>query len=168
MAEPAAQIELLVEQLSAPEADLRAAAAEALCRAAEAARPATVPLLKACGDEDDRVREWAVAALEEFGKPGDNTISQLADLAESSHPLIAYWAVTLLGRSGEEGSAAVPSLIACLDRQRPIEVRQRAAWAIGKIGPAAAGARDALAGVSADSDPRLARLAGEALAAIGG
>ena len=109
-----------------------------------------------------------MAALEEFGKPGDNTISQLADLAESSHPLIAYWAVTLLGRSGEEGSAAVPSLIACLDRNRPIEVRQRAAWAIGKIGPAATGARDALAGVSADSDPRLARLAGEALAAIGG
>jgi HEAT repeat protein len=166
MAEPDDSLALHIEQLSAAESDLRAGAAEALCRAADAARPAIVPLVKACGDEDARVREWAVAALEEIGEPASDTIPALAGLAGSGHPLVAYWAVTLLGRSA--AAEAAPSLTACLDVSCPVEVRQRAAWALGKIGPAAKGAFEALRRAQGDADPRLARLAGEALAAIGG
>ena len=168
MADPANSIPLLVEQLTAAEADVRADAAERLCRAAEAAHSAMLPLVKACGDDDDRVREWAVAALEDLGEPHAEAISPLCDMAASGHPLVAYWAVTLLGRCGAAASSAVPPLIACLDGKGPIEVRQRAAWALGKIGPAAAGARDSLTRARADSDSRLARLAGEAITAIGG
>ena len=166
MAEPADSLTLRAEQLTAAEADLRADAAEALCRAGHAAHSAVVPLVKACGDEDARVREWAVAALEEIGEPASDTIPVLAGLAGSGHPLVAYWAVTLLGRSA--AAEAAPSLTACLDDACPIEVRQRAAWALGKIGPAAKGACEALRHAHGDADPRLARLAGEALAAIGG
>jgi hypothetical protein len=47
-------------------------------------------------------------------------------------------------------------------------VAQRAAWALGKLGPAAAVARERLHGAAQSADPRLASLASEALATIGG
>ena len=164
MPESTPSITSLVERLSGPDAADRAAAAEALCRAGESASPAATALVAACGDDDDGVREWAAAALEELGPPPAEQIADLIPLAAASHPLVAYWAVTLLGRGGEAASSAVSALEACLAPGKAIEVRQRACWALGKIGPAAASARAALAVAAADSDPRLSRLASEALA----
>jgi HEAT repeat protein len=46
-------------------------------------------------------------------------------------------------------------------------VAQRAAWALGKLGPAAAVAQARLRAAAQSADPRLASLAAEALAAIG-
>lgn len=164
MPESTPSIASLVERLSGPDAEDRAAAAEALCRAGESASPAATALVAACGDDDDSVREWAAAALEELGPPPSEQIAELIPLAAASHPLVAYWAVTLLGRGGEAANSAVSALEACLAPGKAIEVRQRACWALGKIGPAAASARAALAVAAADSDPRLSRLASEALA----
>jgi hypothetical protein len=59
----------------------------------------------------------------------------------------------------------VPTLALCLGADDPA-VAERAAWALGKVGPAAAPAREALARAAASAHPRLARLAGEALTAI--
>ena len=90
MSDPAAtDIHGLIEQLGSGDAGRRAEAAEQLCRAGSAAHEASVPLVVACGDGDDRVREWAVAALEELGPPPGGSSSTLADLAASSHPLVA-------------------------------------------------------------------------------
>jgi len=164
MPESTPSIASLVERLSGPDAEARASAAEALCRAGESASSAATALVAACGDDDDGVREWAAAALEELGPPPSEEIADLIPLAAANHPLVAYWAVTLLGRGGEAASSAISTLEACLAPEKAIEVRQRACWALGKIGPAAASARAALAVAAADSDPRLARLAGEALA----
>lgn len=158
----------LVAALAAPSAPARAAAAEALCRAGEEARPAALALVKACGDADDQVREWAVAALEDLGPPPAGGIADLAPLVADRHPLVAYWATTLLGRSGQAAAAATAALAARLDSGGDSAVAERAAWALGKIGAAAASARPALERAAAASDPRLARLAQEALAAIGG
>jgi HEAT repeat protein len=159
-------IPALIEHLSAPDAEARASAAEALCRAGESAASAATALVAACGDEDDRVREWAAAALEDLGPPPGEQIAELTMLAAAKHPLVAYWAVTLLGRGGEGAALAVPALEACLAPGTAIEVRQRACWALGKVGPAAASARAALTAAASDADPRLSRLAGEALAAL--
>ena len=164
MSESTPSIASLVERLSGPDAEDRATAAEALCRAGDSASSAATALVAACGDDDDGVREWAAAALEELGPPPSEQIADLIPFAAASHPLVAYWAVTLLGRGGEAASSAVSILEACLAPEKAIEVRQRACWALGKIGPAAASARAALAVAAADSDPRLSRLAGEALA----
>jgi HEAT repeat protein len=166
MPESTPSIASLVERLSWPDAEARASAAEALCRAGESASSAATALVAACGDDDDGVREWAAAALEELGAPPSEQIAELIPLAAAGHPLVAYWAVTLLGRGGEAASSAVSTLEACLAPGKAIEVRQRACWALGKIGPAAASARAALAVAAADSDPRLSRLAGEALALL--
>ena len=84
-----------------------------------------------------------------------------------SDPLVAYWAITLLGRSGQAAAAATAVLAERLGPAAPLEVAQRAAWALGKIGPAALVASGALQVAATSADPRLARLASEALAAIG-
>lgn len=160
-------IDRLIAALSAADAATRADAAERLCRAGLAAVPAAVPLVKACGDAHDQARDWAVAALEELGSPPPDSIGDLTALVGSGDPLVAYWAATLLGRSGQAAAAATAALGAALDAAGDPAVAERAAWALGKIGPPAASARPALERAASASNPRLARLAQEALASIG-
>jgi HEAT repeat protein len=52
--------------------------------------------------------------------------------------------------------------------EQAMSVRRRAAWALGKIGSSAHGATDALQQATANDDPRLARLARQAIEQIGG
>lgn len=157
----------LIEQLASEDADRRADAAERICREGKSAAAAAVPLVQACGDSDERVREWAVAALEEIGPPPPGSIDRMMEFAGGGEPLSAYWATTLLGRSGKDAAKAVPVLANCIESSADPSVRQRAAWAIGKIGPSASSARAVLERATASDDPRLARLAAEALGAIG-
>jgi HEAT repeat protein len=156
-----------IAKLSAADAATRADAAERLCRAGLDAVPAAVPLVKACGDADDQARDWAVAALEELGSPPPDAIGDLTALVGSGNALVAYWATTLLGRSGQAAAAATGALAAALDSGGDPAVAERAAWALGKVGPRAASARPALERAASASNPRLARLAQEALATIG-
>ncbi len=159
-------IDSLATRLHSAEADERADAAERLCQEGDAAKAAAVPLVRACGDADDRVREWAVAALEGLGAPSPEAIADLAKEARESVPLAAYWAITLLGRAGQAAGATAPVLADCL-ASGDAAVAQRAAWALGKLGPAAAVARDRLEAAAQSTDPRLASLAKQAIEAIG-
>jgi len=168
MSDAATDAEGLAAQLASTELEPRRAAAERLARMGEEAAPAAAALVRACGDADDQVREQVVAALEDLGPPPTSAVATLVGLIDHANPLVAYWATTLLGRSGEDAASAAPALTKCLDSVVDLAVRQRAAWALGKIGPAAATARDALVRASGQTDERLARLASEALAAIGG
>ena len=158
----------LAAQLGSADPGVRGTAAERLAQMAEAAAPAAAQLVRACGDADEQVREQAVAALEDLGPPPAEAIGQLIALVAHADPLVAYWATTLLGRAGEDAASAVPALAGCLASPADLSVKQRAAWALGKIGPLAASARDALNRAAGDADPRLSRLATEALAAISG
>jgi HEAT repeat protein len=169
MSEPSTpEIRALTDQLAAADVEQRAAAAERLAQAGPSAAGAAPQLVRACGDGDERVREWAVAALEDLGPPPRTAIDPLIKLATDPDPLAAYWAITLLGRSGQDASSAVTVLATCVESSSAdLSVRQRAAWALGQIGPAAAAARAALERAAGQQDPRLARLATEALAAIG-
>ena len=156
-----------VNDLNAPEPARRAAAAEHLARLGEGARGAAVPLARAAGDASESVREWAVAALEGVGPPAAEDLTALRQLMlQDATDDAAYWAVTLAGRLGVDASAAVPELIRLLGAADPVAVRQRAAWALGRIGPAAAEAESALRQASDSDDPRLARLASAALEQI--
>ena len=157
----------LSRQLGSTDAEQRATAAELLSRAGEEAAPAAVPLVTACGDADERVREWAVAALEDLGPPPTDSTAPLMKLVSVSDPLTAYWATTLLGRLGQDAAAAVSVLAACVDSAADLSVRQRAAWALGKIGSPAGSVRSTLERAAGQGDARLARLAKEALDAIG-
>ena len=159
---------LLATQLADVDVERRVAAAEKLSQAGKVAAGAAVPLVKACGDTDERVREYAVAALEDLGPPPQDAIASLTALVKEVDPLTAYWAVTLLGRAGQDAETAVAVLADCIDSGADLSVRQRAAWALGKIGPAAKAASEALGRAAGNTDVRLARVAKEAIEAISG
>lgn len=144
----------------------RCQAAEELSRLGEEARPAAVALVRACDDPSEEVREWAVAALEEIGSPFDTDLPALASLLSKGSSDVAYWAATLLGRSKDAAAPAVPALARALATSPHQAVRQRAAWALGAIGPAASAARMDLDQATASADPRLADLARVAIRSI--
>ena len=91
--------------LSATDAGARADAAEALARLGAEAREAAVALVRASGDRDSNVRDWAVAALEELGPPPAADVEPLAALATNPETNIAYWSCTLLGAAQGPGGA---------------------------------------------------------------
>ncbi len=156
----------LIAALQSDATETRLEAAEALCHLGEAARPAAVLLVRAHADESDEVREWVAAALEELGPPDIADTERLAGFALDDNHDVAYWAITLLGRLGESAVPALGQVTRAMSTHVAPAVRQRAAWALGKIGPAASSALDALRTVSTGDDPRLARLAARAISQI--
>lgn len=161
--ESAKSWETWLMQLRSPDAAQRATAAEELSHLGEGAQPAALGLLVACEDEDPTVCEQAISALESLGPPALADLPQILPLTQSSATDVAYWAITLLGRLEAQAKAAVEPLTGCLAPQRPLAVRQRAAWALGRIGYAPAATLTALQQASQDPDPRLSRLALQAM-----
>jgi HEAT repeat protein len=160
--------DLYISQLASNDASEQAEAAEALAQLGPDAQPAALALVRVCGCENDSVREWATSALEGLGAPPQNQLHDLVALVGSKSLDVAYWAVTLLGRLGDAAAPAVPALTDALQGAVEQAVKERAVWALGQIGPAAKPAIPALREAAASKQPRLSRLATEALAAIGG
>jgi HEAT repeat protein len=156
----------LANDLHASDTASQAAAAEALARMGADAAPVAVELVRGCECDDETVRNWCIAALEKMGPPPAAQIPALLQLAKSSRTDIAYWAVTLLGRAGDEAADAVAPLADILAGNADIAVRERAVWALGRIGPTASPALDALRAVATGDEPRLSRLAQSAIDAI--
>jgi len=153
----------LIAALTSSDPIQRSNAAEQLSRRGADAQCAAVALVRACVDETEEVRQWVAAALEELGPPAVSDVGHLTALLDDSSVDVAYWAATLLGRLGTEAAASVFGLTAALSGSAEMAVRQRAAWALGKIGPAAAEALGVLRQTAADDDPRLARLSQRAI-----
>ena len=158
----------LSNQLHGPDPAARLEAAEALARLGDSAQPAAAAaaLVRGCGLDDPAICEWCVAALEELGPPPDDQIAELTDLTGHAADDVAYWAITLLGRAGTSAVGSVGALAEAVSSSRATQVRQRAAWALGELGSAAAEARSALQQAATGDDARLARLAAKALEQI--
>ena len=150
------------EQLQSPDVQQRAAAAEALSLMGPDAGAAAVELVNACADQE-AVREWAVAALEELGPPAAESLERLTALVHADNPLVAYWAITLLGRSESAARSSQDDLAAVLTTSTTINVRERAAWALGKIDANSPTATAALKEAASSSEARLSRIAKAAL-----
>ena len=142
---------------------VRGGAAEQLCQLGDGAAPAAAQLAIATGDEDEAVREWATAALEELGPPPSAQVAALVDVLSAGDSDAGYWAATLLGRLGSEGAPAAAALAVALNGESATNVRERCAWALGKIGAKTDGVTAALREAAACDQPRLARLATQAL-----
>lgn len=158
----------LIASLSSADATTRREAAEAFARLGPDAASAAVPLVKACGDQDEQVRDWAVAALEELETPDSSTTGELQSLVNDESLDVAFWATTLLGRLEHHAAPAVETLAVAVASHPELVVRQRAAWALGKIGAAASAAVPQLEQAASSEDPRLARFATTAIEAIRG
>lgn len=115
---------------------------------------------------DETVRENAVAELEEVGQPPVDSVNDLANLLAHQNADVGYWAATLIGRLGQSAAPATVSLALALEHDGPSNVRQRVAWALGKIGPSAETALPALRTAATSTDARLARLATQAIEEI--
>ncbi|MDX1964247.1 MAG: hypothetical protein SFX18_13925 [Pirellulales bacterium] len=115
----------------------------------------------------ESIREQAVEICEGMQSPPAELAIPLTTYLPTARGDAAYWCVTLLGRLAGESVAAISVLATCLERHELLAVRERAAWALGKIGPAAQKARPSLEKAAAATDPRLSRLAKDALEAIG-
>ena len=146
------------QELQSPNIEQRIVAAEALSQMGPDAAFAAVELVNACADEET-VRDWAVAALEELGPPPPESLEPLAALVSASDSLVAYWAITLLGRSGTTARFGEANLVAALTTSSEVSRRERAAWALGKIGADSAASMHALEQAAISSDARLSRLA---------
>ncbi|MBM4022060.1 MAG: hypothetical protein FJ284_07450 [Planctomycetes bacterium] len=94
---PGPEIARFVTGLTAPDAAVRLDAAAGLARAGRAAAAVAPDLVRACGNTDEQVRDWSVAAVEGLGVPPGDAVDGLVPLAGSTDPLVAYWAITLPG-----------------------------------------------------------------------
>ncbi len=153
----------LLAALGSADVAARRAAAEALL--AEGAADAVIPLARACRDPDEQLRELANAALEDLGPPPLDTAPDLVELLDQTGPS-AYWAATLLGRLEADAAPWAAPLGKAVAENSDLSVRQRAAWALAKIGPGAEAAIPNLEAACQDADPRLSRLAADALQKI--
>lgn len=156
----------LIVDLSDTAAAVRIRAAQELAQLGEDSRGAVVGLVRATADQEEEVREWAVAALEEIGQPHTSDVGPLAELLTGSDNDVGYWSATLLGRLGSQAAPAVAALTAVVSGACENVVRQRAVWALGKIGPKAAGSLESLRQAAGGDDPRLSRLAQRAITQI--
>ncbi|TWT84528.1 hypothetical protein CA13_60070 [Planctomycetes bacterium CA13] len=141
----------------------RLEAAEQLCQMGQDASFVAAELVAACADDEEDVRASAVGALEELGPPPVSAIDSLIALATSNDPLAAYWAITLLGRAETNASGGAATLVDVLSNSSDGSARQRAAWALGKIGAKDSATIAALQQAAASGDPRLARIAQQSL-----
>lgn len=145
-------------ELQSDEVERRVIAAEKLSRMGSDAAPAAVELVVACAD-DERVRDPAIAALEELGSPPLEALPRLAELVADNNTLVVHWAITLLGRAGTAAKFSEPNLVSVLTSSPVMECRSRAAWALEKIDADSDAAMRAMQQAADSSDPRLSRLA---------
>lgn len=142
----------------------RVAAAEELATLGSEAAPAALALVTACSNP--ALVDICIGALEELGPPPVGQLPDIAKLVLSGDENVAYWAATLLGRAGE---AAVPYLAPLEESAKnegaTIEVRERAVWAMSKMGAGAKPAEATLRTIAeSGGSPRIKRLASTALA----
>ena len=159
-------VQALIASLASSDLAARREAAESFARLGPDAVPAAVSLVKACDNDDEQVRNWVVAALEELPPPNVADAAALEALVTGTNLDVAFWATTLLGRMESAAASAVPALAAAVADHPELVVRQRAAWALGKIGKSAAAAIPQLQAAATSDDPRLARFATTALESI--
>lgn len=161
-------VDALAATLLTDKPSRRLAAAEELASLGpEAARAATA-LVTACGIP--ALVDVCVGALEELGPPPNEQLPALAAMVGAADENVAYWAATLVGRTGEAAAPYLDSLEAAANNEQiAIEVRERAVWAISKLGPLAKPAEATLRSIAAAGpSPRIKRLASNAISAFGG
>ena len=158
----------LGERLASSDTTTRHQAAKLLSQNADAAVEVAVELVRFAGDPDRVVAEYCVATLEEMGPPAASQLDSLSTLAASDNTDVAYWAITLIGRAGVSAAEQVMLLGDIVASEADVAVRERAAWALGRIGPAAAIAAPQLRTVSEDEPESLVRAAAKALETIEG
>lgn len=155
-------LETLRKQLAAADVAARRAAVRELAKLGGAASDAATALAQSAADADEDVRTWAAEALENLGPPDAGQTPELLQLLQADSDA-AYWAATLLGRLESAGADVLHALAQALAPPRPLNVRERAAWALGQLPERTPEVVQALQVAARSAEARLARLAQAAL-----
>lgn len=125
-----------------------------------------IPVLTAAlSSKSSSIRDDAIAALGEIGKPA---VAALTDLVKNpaTDAMVASRAASALGLVGADAAPAVGVLTAALDSKQD-KLQEQAARALGAIGPAAKSAVPALKGLLASKLPGVRANAADALGMLG-
>jgi len=116
-------------------------------------------------DDNEEVRAWASDVLSSVEEPSSDWAPQLAELSRHVSAPVAGWSCKLLGRLGEDATRYQSSLTQALSQHPEKAVRQLAALALKSVANLSKETIVALKVAASDADPRLSRLAAEALSA---
>ncbi len=157
----------VVSDLLSHEKRIRIAAMRTLVKSGKPQGGATAIVIRMSIDRDEEVRSWACEALESVVVPNADEVPELTELLRSTcDGEVEYWTATMIGRIGGAAGGAAGALASCLLDSRCLAARERAAWALSELGPAARSATNALRQIGPEDPPRLQRLAATALDAI--
>lgn len=160
--------QLLNPSFSAAPEQLRTALTE-LLRDAQPISGAVGRLLPLVVDRDEVIRDLATELLDRWVQPTAVELGVLMQtLRETTDGELEYWAATLVGRLGPQAAPATGLLATVLLDSACLAARERAAWALSQIGPAARAATNSLRQIGHDDPPRLQRLAQSALTSVSG
>jgi HEAT repeat protein len=147
------------------DADVRLKAVEVLSKLGPAAVQAAPAIAAGVGDPDVHVQAVCAKALPKLDAPADMAVPALLRLLKTENAVVAEQA---LSQYRGAGAPAVSDLAALLrDRNQTAEIRWNAARTIGKIGPDAAGAVDALIECLGDSEWKVREHCAEAIGELG-
>jgi HEAT repeat protein len=149
--------ELFLETLRDADRQLANQAASALVHYGPGAVPG---LTLALQDSNPEVRQLACSTLSQIGRPAASAAPQL--VVSLSDPQIMAMAAYALTRIGPH---AVPYLAQALEHPQP-RVREKAAVALGQLGPSARSAAPGLERLLEDEDPAVRKQGGTALRAV--
>lgn len=157
----------LKDRLSHSSPAVRRSAAQAVVTAGGYQTGVTAAMLALVADRDERTRHWACEALDRVIAPAPDEIGDLIEiLRETRDGETEYWTVTMLGRLGAVAGRSAGVLASVLLDSSCLAARERAAWALSQIGPAARSSLNALRQIGEDDPPRLRRLAEAAMEAM--
>ncbi len=169
MLSPHESLTALKNELSHDDAERRCAAMRKLSQSGRKQSGVTANVILLVVDNNEEVRDLAVEALESSVMPTPNEVHELIQvLRETKDGEIEYWTATMLGRLGVVASGATAVLASCLLDSPYLAARERAAWALSEIGPAARSAMNALRQIGPEDPPRLQRLASSAIQSLVG
>ena len=159
----------LFVELSHQDSERRCSAIRKIAQGRRDRSGVTAAVILLVADKDEATRHWACEALEATIVPMPNEVGGLIQLLrDKSDGEIEYWAATMLGRLGTAACGATGVLASCLLDSPYLAARERAAWALSEIGPAARSAMNALRQIGPDDPPRLQRLAATAIQSVVG
>lgn len=127
-------------------------------------------LLVTMSDDEEETRAWASDVLQTVEVLPRSLADSVSDRCLDPHPPVAAWACTLLGKLESDAHKYQSHIVACLNTHPSVSTRQQAALALSSIAEREPGTLDeatleSLRHATASDDPRLKRLATQALAA---
>ncbi len=114
-------------------------------------------------DDDEELRAWASDALQTIQTTPHEMAATIAEQCANANAGIAAWACKLLTKTGSRASEFQAAIAACLRNHSELHARQQAAQALSEISGLSPASITALEEATQSNDPRLKRLATQAL-----